>query len=93
MDALLGGFGISLWPGVKTPFVGFLGEYAAECRTSGDATYLLVTRATGPSDVRPGLPAVSRRNGVSTVLDVNLALGNLVVLVESQAAAYAAAAR
>jgi hypothetical protein len=88
VGALLSGADIKLWPGVKTPYVGFPGEFSAECRTSGDATYLLVKKATGSSDVRPGLPAVMKPQWGLHVLDVNLALGNLVELVAGQTSAY-----
>lgn len=72
---------------VKTPWVSFPGEYSAQCKTSGNATWLQVTHAGG-HDRRPPL-AESRDAALGLhVLDVNLALGNLVRLVRDQAAAY-----
>jgi hypothetical protein len=48
-------------------------------------------RTTGKTDMRPGLPALTRPQWGLHVLDVNLALGNLVELVGSQSAAHLAA--
>ena len=92
MSSLVGGGNLTLWPSAKTPYVAFPGEYSAECRTSGDATYLLVTMRTGALDVRPDLPTLTKPQWGLHVLDVNLALGNLVELVAAQSTAYAAAA-
>jgi hypothetical protein len=86
----LDGADISLWPGVKTPYLAFPGAFSAECRTDGGATYLLVTRTGGAADVRPVLPVLGKPQWGLHVLDVNLALGNLVDLVASQAGAYTA---
>ncbi len=72
---------------VSTPWVAFPGEYTARCKSSGGATWLQVTHVGGASDNRPVL---TTRNGALGlhVFDVNLALGNLVSLVRSEAAAY-----
>jgi hypothetical protein len=86
----LEGSDISLWPGVKTPYLAFPGAFSAECRTDAGASYLLVTRAGGAADARPELPVLSKPQWGLHVLDVNLALGNLVDLVTSQAGAYTA---
>ncbi len=72
----------------KTPFVTFPGEFTAECKTSGGATWLQVDRATGSIDHRPGLSKVGSAQWGLHVVDVNLALGNLVDLVRSEAAAF-----
>jgi pimeloyl-ACP methyl ester carboxylesterase len=73
---------------VATPWVAFPGEYTAHCESSGGATWLQVTRVGGASDRRPAL--TRGQNGVMGlhVFDVNLALGNLVSLARSEAAAY-----
>jgi hypothetical protein len=89
MESVLDDVDLKIWPAAKTPYAAFPDEYSAECRTSGEFTYLLVSRATGASDVRPGLPALTKPQWGLHVLDVNLALGNLVELVASQSEAYA----
>ncbi len=72
---------------VQTPWVAFPDAYSGRCETSGDATWLQVTRtpgaAAGPALTRAEQPEIGLH-----VLDVNLALGNLVRLVRTEAAAY-----
>ncbi|MBV8597834.1 MAG: DUF3089 domain-containing protein [Actinobacteria bacterium] len=68
-----------------TPWVAFPGAYTARCRTAGDATWLDVERVGHPS---PDLTRLRDPALGLHVLDVNLALGNLVALVRSEAAAY-----
>ena len=75
-------------PKVDTPWVSFPGEYSARCESSGDATWLQVTRRRGAADHRPLLTRLQDPAFGLHVLDVNIALGNLVRLVRSQAAAY-----
>jgi len=83
---------LSFLPGnqttVRTPWVSFPGEYTARCESSGDATWLQITRSGGSGDRRPLLTRVQEPAFGLHVLDVNIALGNLVRLVESEAAAY-----
>ena len=73
---------------VSTPWVAFPGEYTAHCESSGGATWLQVTHVGGAGDKRPIL--TGREGGAMGlhVFDVNLALGNLVALAGSEAAAY-----
>jgi hypothetical protein len=72
----------------ETPFVAIPGEYSAHCVNSGGASWLQVDRTTGSTDLRPTVtPASGPRWGLHTV-DVNIALGNLVDLVRSEAASY-----
>jgi len=70
-----------------TPYVSYPNALTAQCKAEGGANWLQITR-TGP----PGsLPAFAGSEGPSWGLhdlDVNLALGNLVDLVNAQAAAY-----
>jgi hypothetical protein len=73
----------------KTPFVAFPGEFSAECKTSGGATWLQIDRTTGSTDHRPGLSKVGDAQWGLHTIDINLALGNLVELVRSEAAAFA----
>jgi len=73
-------------PAVATPWVSFPDAYTGRCTTEGNATWLQVTRrpgAAGPELGRAEQPEIGLH-----VLDVNLALGNLVDLVRSQAATY-----
>ena len=73
-------------PKVTTPWVSFPGEYTAFCKSSGNAAWLQVTRTGG--DRRPLLTRLDDPRLGLHVLDVNIALGNLVQLVRHQAAAY-----
>jgi hypothetical protein len=80
----------SPWPSATTPYVAFPGALNAECKTSSGATYLLVTSAWAMPTGLPSLsPSASNARWGLHVMDVNLALGNLVELVAGQAAAYA----
>lgn len=75
-------------PTVKTPWISFPGEYSARCESSGNATWLQVTRIGGIADRRPLLTHLEDPTLGLHVLDVNIALGNLVRLVRDEAAAY-----
>ena len=71
-----------------TPWVSFPGEYTARCRSAGGATWLDVAPDTAHGDHRPVVtPSLGPNWGLHRV-DVNLALGNLVPLVEREATAY-----
>jgi hypothetical protein len=72
---------------IKTPWVSFPGEYSARCESSGNATWLQVTHV-GSHDRRPQLTKAGDAALGLHVLDVNVALGNLVRLVRDQAAAF-----
>jgi len=76
-------------PSVSTPWVSFPGEYSARCETSGDATWLQVTRLGAREGHQPLLTGLDDPALGLHILDVNIALGNLVRLVGAQAAAYA----
>ena len=73
-------------PAAKTPFVGYPGQYTAHCRSADGATWLQVD-ATGSDRLAAALPSTNPAWGLH-VADVNIALGNLVALVEAEAAAY-----
>lgn len=75
-------------PQVKTPWVSFPGEYTASCKSSGNATWLQVTHTTGGPDQRPLLGQLVDPTLGLHILDVNIALGNLIQLVRDQAGAY-----
>ena len=74
---------------VTTPWVTFPREFTGRCETSGDATWLQVSRPGGSADHRPALTRLEEPILGLHILDVNIALGNLVRLVGRQAAAYA----
>ncbi|HEV2592297.1 MAG TPA: DUF3089 domain-containing protein [Gaiellaceae bacterium] len=80
--------GAGVAPQVSTPWVSFPGEYAAACKTSGNATWLQIRRTPGSRDQRPPLAELSDPTSGLHILDVNIALGNLVSLVRDEAAAY-----
>jgi hypothetical protein len=73
---------------VDTPWVSFPGEYSAQCKSSGNATWLQVTHVGG-NDRRPPLAESGDSVLGLHILDLNIALGNLVDLVRHQAAAFA----
>jgi len=75
-------------PQVSTPWVSFPGEYTAVCKTSGNATWLQVRHTPGSRDQRPLLAELSDPSLGLHILDVNIALGNLVRLVRDEASAY-----
>lgn len=75
-------------PVVRTPWIAFPGEYSARCRSSGTATWLQVTHIGGTTDRRPLLAHLQDPALGLHVLDVNIALGNLVQLVRDEAFAY-----
>ncbi len=73
---------------VRTPWVSVPGQYTARCRSSGGADWLQVTPVHAAGDRRPVVrQSLGPRWGLHLV-DVNIALGNLVDLVREQAAAY-----
>jgi hypothetical protein len=75
-------------PVARTPWVSFPGEYRANCESSGNATWLQVSRIAGAPDQRPSLARLQDPALGLHVLDVNIALGNLVQLVRNEAASY-----
>jgi len=93
LDPYLPSLALRFLPGrrrlkVGTPWVSFPGEYAARCKSSGNATWLQVTHVSG-HDRRPPLAESGDAVLGLHILDVNIALGNLVRLVRDQAAAFA----
>jgi hypothetical protein len=77
-------------PGVtpSTPWVAFPGLYTARCSSRGGATWLQVTPTGVPGDPRPLVAASLGPDWGYHLDDVNLALGNLVVDVANEEAAY-----
>jgi hypothetical protein len=71
-----------------TPWIALPGQYAAHCVDAGGASWLQVDHVAGAVNV---LPAVSAAEGPAWglhVLDVNIALGNMVDLVRSETASF-----
>ncbi len=78
----------SIGTGSTTPWVESADQYSAHCEYAGGISWLQVGVIPHPGDTRP---AVTQSLGPAWGLhldDVNLALGNLVSLVRSQARAY-----
>ena len=73
---------------VATPWVTYPGLYTAQCLQSGDASWLQVNTLAGAGDPRPTVQPLLGPNWGYHVDDVNLALGNLVVDVAHQEAAF-----
>jgi hypothetical protein len=71
-----------------TPWVTFPREFTGRCETSGNATWLQISRPGGEDDDRPALTRLQEPVLGLHVLDVNIALGNLVQLAGDEAAAY-----
>lgn len=80
--------GASDTPIAATPFVSYPGEYSAHCQTADGATWLQIDRTGGAADHRPELPRSQSPAWGLHVVDVNIALGNLVDLVASESAAF-----
>ena len=75
-------------PKVQTPWVAFPGQYTARCESSGNATWLQVTHTGGNTNHQPPLTRMQDPALGLHILDLNIALGNLVQLVRNQATAY-----
>jgi hypothetical protein len=75
-------------PGVTTPWVSFPLQYRASCRSAEGADWLQVTDIIARGDRRPVVTATLGPRWGLHLVDVNIALGNLVTLVENQARAY-----
>jgi hypothetical protein len=72
----------------KTPFVTWTSQYTAQCVTSGGATWLQIDHTAGKLDLRSKVAEVEAATWGLHLMDVNFALGNLVELVRSEAAAF-----
>jgi Protein of unknown function (DUF3089) len=73
---------------VLTSWVTFPGLYRAQCQQSGGASWLQVTATPSAGDPRPTVSAVLGPTWGYHLDDVNLGLGNLVVAVSHEEAAY-----
>jgi hypothetical protein len=75
-------------PAVTTPWVTYPDEYGARCMSAGGATWLQVDRVTGAGDGRPVVRDTLGPEWGLHLVDVNIALANLVDLVREQARAF-----
>ncbi len=77
-------------PGVSvtTPWVSFPSLYTAQCRSVTGATWLQVTTTTAPGDPRPTVTDSLGPLWGYHLVDVNIALGDLVHDVMVEEAAY-----
>jgi hypothetical protein len=73
-------------PSASTPWVAYPGLYTARCEYEGGASWLQVT--AGPADGRPVVTESLGPTWGLHLVDVNIALGNLVTMVHRQAVAY-----
>ena len=78
-------------PGVRTPWATFPGLYRARCRTARGITWLDVDDLGGPRDPRPRVSEARDPARGLHLVDVNIALGDLVSLAARQAGAWLAA--
>jgi hypothetical protein len=74
--------------GARTPWFAFAGGYTGRCQSSGNANWLQVTHSRARADRRPDLTRFQQPILGLHLLDVNIALGDLVSLVRDEAAAY-----
>jgi hypothetical protein len=74
-----------------TPWVAFPGLYTARCERSGNASWLQITRTNIPGDTRPAVHATLGAGWGLHLVDVNIALTNLVDVVKTESQAFARA--
>ncbi|HXQ18689.1 MAG TPA: DUF3089 domain-containing protein [Acidimicrobiales bacterium] len=74
--------------GSAAPWVTYPGLYRAQCMSVGGATWLQVTTIATPGDTRPVESQVLGPTWGLHLVDVNIALGNLVSLVGTESKAY-----
>ena len=72
-----------------TPWVAYPRLYTGTCRSAGGATWLQVDTARSPGDTRPVVSQTLGSRWGLHLVDVNIALGDLVTLVAAQSAAFA----
>ena len=75
-------------PSAATPWVAYPGLYTSHCESAGGATWLQIDATNIPDDPRPVVSQVLGPTWGLHLVDVNIALGNLIDLVREQAAAY-----
>ena len=77
-------------PGVSTSWVNYPDLFTAKCEDTGGASWLQIDDVRKPGDNRPQLVDAIGPSWGLHIYDGNIALGNLVDAVRSEAAAYAA---
>ncbi len=75
-------------PGIRTPWVVFPGLYKSACTTRDGATWLQVTTTGRSGDTRPVVTQSLGPTWGLHLVDVNIALGNLVSDLRHQADRY-----
>jgi hypothetical protein len=75
-------------PSAPTPWVAYPDRYTASCETANGATWLQITPTANPDDTRPVVTQTLGPTWGLHLVDVNIALGNLVGLARSEAAAF-----
>jgi hypothetical protein len=73
---------------VTTPWVTFPKLYRAQCMSQGAATWLMVEDVARPHDKRPVVSDSLGPTWGLHLVDVNIALGNLVTDLQQQARSY-----
>ena len=76
-------------PGVTTAWVNYPNLFTAECENTGGASWLQINDIRKPGDTRPALTDALGPTWGLHIYDGNIALGDLVGIVQSEAAAYA----
>jgi hypothetical protein len=84
----LGGAATGGTPSPSTPWVTYPGLYTGHCESAGGANWLQVDTTNLPGDQRPVVTEALGPAWGLHLVDVNIALGNLVDLVRRQAAAF-----
>jgi hypothetical protein len=72
----------------STPWVAFPGLYTARCERSGNASWLQITRTHVDGDKRPVVRATLGPGWGLHLVDVNIALSNLVSVVRAESQAF-----
>jgi hypothetical protein len=75
-------------PSASTPWISYPGLYTGHCESSGGANWLQVDATNVAGDERPVVSQALGPTWGLHLVDVNIALGNLVELVGKQAAAF-----
>ena len=74
--------------GATTPWTAYSGGYSATCKSAGNASWLQIAHTAGSADKRPLLTRFQQPILGLHILDLNIALGNLVHVVTRQAQSY-----
>ncbi len=75
-------------PTASTPWISYPGLYTGTCKSDGGADWLQVDSTNIPGEARPIVTQVLGPTWGLHLVDVNIALGNLVDLVRQQSAAF-----